>query len=100
MEGGRVRLMDGWTRAPRLRYARPGANPSLSSIEYVRAILEQSEAPIRRESILSVLASWGDSTELGGLNSIIEFFGDEGAIAEGSKGLVWAPHASGRLAAA
>jgi len=87
-------------RPPPLEFAKPGANPTLESIEYVRAIFKEAETPISRNQVLRILANWGHSTTRQSLNSIIDFLGAEGALAEGSKGLIWVPKASGRLAAA
>ena len=85
------------TKEPELEYARPGANPSLSKVEYVRAILQKAEKPISRNELLSVLAKWGHSTNRPSLNAILEFFGDNGMVVEGSKGLVWVPEAPPQL---
>lgn len=85
-------------KPPALEFARPGANPTLESIEYVRAIFKESEIPISRNRVLRVLADWGHSMTRQSLNSIIDFLGSEGAITEGSKGLIWVPNATGDLA--
>jgi len=85
---------------PALEFARPGANPTLESIEYVRAIFKEAEIPVSRNQVLRVLANWGHSMTRQSLNSIIDFLGAEGAIAEGSKGLIWVPNATGKLAEA
>lgn len=87
-------------RPPVLEFARRGANPTLESIEYVRAIFKDAEMPISRNQVLRILAGWGHSMTRQSLNSIVDFLGAEGAIVEGSQGLVWVPNASGRLAAA
>jgi hypothetical protein len=92
--------MSATVRPPALEFARPGANPTLESIEYVRAIFRQAEIPISRNQILRVLASWGHSMTRKSLNSIVGFLGAEGAIVEGSKGLTWVPNAFGTLAEA
>jgi len=84
-------------KEPELEYARSGANPSLSKIEYVRAILQKAEEPISRNALLAVLAEWGHSTNRPSLNAILEFFGDNGMVVEGSKGLIWVPEASPQL---
>ena len=84
-------------KAPRLRYARPGANPTLETIEYVLGALQESEEPISRNQILATLARWGHSTTRPSLNAALAFLGDEGMVAEGSKGLVWVPEASPQL---
>src|SRR3989304_1805955 len=41
------------TKAPRPTYARPGANPTLETIEYVLAALQRAEAPVRRTRLLA-----------------------------------------------
>ena len=84
-------------KAPRLRYARPGANPTLETVEYVLGVLQESEGPISRNQILATLARWGHSTTRPSLNAALAFLGDEGMVAEGSKGLVWVPEASPQL---
>jgi len=84
-------------KVPRLRYARPGANPTLETIEYVLGVLQQSEGPISRNRVLATLARWGHSTTRPSLNAALAFLGDEGMVAEGSKGLVWVPEASPQL---
>ena len=84
-------------RAPVLRYARRGANPTLETIEYVQSILRRSQEPISRNKILATLARWGHSTIRPSLNAAIAFLGDAGVIAEGSKGLIWVPEASPQL---
>lgn len=83
--------------APRLRYARPGANPTLETIEYVLAVLQKAEGPISRNRILATLARWGHSTTRQSLNATLAFLGDEGMVAEGSKGLIWVPEAGPEL---
>jgi hypothetical protein len=82
---------------PRLKYARRGANPTLETIEYVLGALQKSEEPLSRNRILSMLARWGHSTTRPSLNAALGFLGDEGMVAEGSKGLVWVPEASPEL---
>jgi len=81
-------------RSPRLRYAKPGANPTLETIEYVLSALQKSDGPISRNRILATLARWGHSTTRPSLNAALAFLGDEGMVAEGSKGLIWVPEAS------
>ncbi len=83
--------------APRLKYARPGANPTLETMEYLLNALQRSEGPISRNRILSVLAQWGHSTTRQSLNAALAFLGDEGLVAEGSKGLLWVPEAPPQL---
>jgi len=84
-------------KVPRLRYARPGANPTLETIEYLLGALQESEGPVSRNQILATLARWGHSTTRPSLNAALAFLGDEGMVAEGSKGLVWVPEASPQL---
>lgn len=84
-------------KAPRLRYARRGANPTLETIEYVLNALQKSEGPVSRNQVLAILARWGHSTTRPSLNATLAFLGDEGMVAEGSKGLVWVPEASPQL---
>ena len=79
------------------KFARPGANPTLETIEYVRSVLRTANAPISRNRILAVLTKWGHSTTRQSLNAAIAFFGEEGMVAEGSKGLIWVPQAKGPL---
>jgi hypothetical protein len=84
-------------RPRRPEFARPGANPTLESIEYVRAILRESEEPVSRYEILRVLSSWSHSMTRQSLNAAIGFLAADGSVAEGSKGLVWVPQASPKL---
>ena len=84
-------------RVPRLKYARPGANPTLETIEYVLAALQKSGEPVSRNRLLASLARWGHSTTRPSLNAALAFLGDEGMVAEGSKGLIWVPEASQEL---
>jgi hypothetical protein len=69
-------------------------------IEYVRSILRRAEEPISRNDILRTLASWSHSTSRQSLNASINFLAADGAVAEGSKGLIWVPEASPALAQA
>jgi len=87
------------SRAPQIEYARPGANPTLETIELIRAALRESEAPLSRNSILIRLSSWGHSTSRPTLNAALGFLGDEGHTIEGSKGIVWVSDASVKLRA-
>ena len=82
---------------PRPKYAKPGANPTLETIEYVLGALQKSEGPTSRNRILSTLARWGHSTTRPSLNAALAFLGDGGMVAEGSKGLIWVPEASPEL---
>jgi hypothetical protein len=90
--------MSGLLEPPEPVFARPGANPTLESIEYVRAIFRDAEAPISRNDILRTLSLWSHSMNRPSLNAIIKFLAADGSIAEGSKGLIWVPDASPRLA--
>jgi len=85
------------SRPPPLEFASPGANPTLETIEYVRAILRQTDVPISRNQILRELASWNHSTTRKSLNATLDFLGADGNVAEGSKGLIWVPEATGSL---
>ena len=82
---------------PPTNYARPGANPTLETIEYIVAALRGAEGPVSRNSILATLATWGHSTTRQSLNAALEFLGDQGMIAEGRKGLLWVPEARPEL---
>ena len=84
--------------APQLEFARPGANPTLETIEYVRAVLRHAEAPISRNKVLLILAAWSHSMSRPSLNAVIAFLAADGSVAEGSKGLIWVPEASPKLA--
>ena len=82
---------------PALEFARKGANPTLESIEYVRAVLRTAEEPISRNEILRVLSDWSHSMSRQSLNATLRFLAADGSVAEGSKGIVWVPEASPRL---
>lgn len=84
-------------KAPKPRFARPGANPTLATLEYIRAALRSADGPISRNAIMERLASWRHSTTRQSLNAAIGFLAQDGSIAEGSKGLIWVPSASGAL---
>jgi hypothetical protein len=88
------------SRPPALEFARPGANPTLESIEYVRVILRTAEIPISRNGILRILASWSHSMSRQSLNATVNFLAADGSVVEGSRGLVWVPEASSALRAA
>lgn len=92
-----TRMGQRFMKEPELEYARLGANPSLATIEYVRSILQNAEEPLSRNALLSILSEWGHSTNRPSLNAILQFFGDNGMIAEGGKGLIWVPQASPQL---
>jgi len=85
------------SKAPELRFARPGANPTLETIEYIDGALRGANRPMNRKELLSILASWGHSTTRQSLNAVLAFLGEQGVIAEGSKGLVYVPAASPEL---
>ncbi len=78
-------------------FAKPGANPTLESIEYVRKALESADGPMSRNRLLAILAEWGHSTTRQSLNAALSFLDDMGKIAEGDKGLIWVPEASPQL---
>ena len=84
-------------RPPRLEFAHEGANPTLETIEYIRAILRAAETPISRNEILRKLAAWGHSTTRQTLNAAIAFLGADGNVAEGSKGVLWLSEPSPKL---
>ena len=84
-------------KAPAPKFAKPGANPTLETIEYIREALRAGDAPLSRNRLLAVLATWGHSTNRQSLNAAVAFLADQGAVAEGSKGLVWVPEASEAL---
>jgi hypothetical protein len=84
-------------RVPTLEFSRPGANPTLSTIELIRAALRESEVPMSRNELLERLAVWGHSTSRQSLNAALKFLASDGSIAEGSKGLLWVPPASAKL---
>jgi hypothetical protein len=92
--------MVGSLRPPRPEFARPGANPTLESIEYVRAILRTAEEPLSRNDILRTLSDWSHSMTRQSLNAALNFLAADGTIAEGTKGLIWVPEASPALAEA
>lgn len=80
--------------APKPEFARPGANPTLETLEYIRSALQRADGPVSRNRLLEVLSEWGHSTSRQSLNAALGFLGDDGSVAEGSKGLVWVPPAS------
>ena len=82
---------------PKPRFARPGANPTLQTIEFVRAVLQGADGPISRRAILEQLRAWGHGTSRPSLNAALAFLADEGAVVEGSKGLQWASPATGSV---
>ena len=82
---------------PKPEFARPGANPTLRSIELVRAILQRARGPVSRNHILSQLRDWGHGMSRPSLNAALSFLAAEGALVEGSKGLQWATPAAGSM---
>ena len=84
-------------RRPRIEFASRGANPTLETIEYIRAALRCANVPVSRNWILRSLALWGHSTTRQSLNSALEFLAADGNVAEGSKGLIWVPEAPPEL---
>jgi len=84
-------------KAPRPKYARPGANPTLETIEYVLGALQKAEGPLSRNRVLATLGGWGHATTRQSLNAALSFLGSQGLVAEGSKGLIWVPEASPEL---
>src|SRR5207245_8377372 len=80
-------------KGPRPKYAKPGANPTLETIKYVLAALQKADGPVSRNRLLATLGGWGHSTTRQSLNAAVSFLGDQGTIAEGSKGLIWVPEA-------
>lgn len=83
------------SKAPKPRFARPGANPTLATLEYIRSALRAADGPMSRNALLARLSSWGHSTTRQSLNAAIGFLAQDGSVAEGSKGLIWVPAASG-----
>lgn len=84
-------------KVPKPVFARPGANPTLETIEYIRKALQTADEPISRNALLERLQKWGHSTSRQSLNAALRFFGDMGMVAEGRKGLIWVPEASDAL---
>jgi hypothetical protein len=82
---------------PKPAFARPGANPTLETIEYIRAVLRLSRGPISRNELLRNLSAWGHGTSRPSLNAALGFLAEEGAVVEGSKGLQWVASAQGRI---
>jgi len=81
-------------KPPQPRFARPGANPTLATLEYIRSALRSAGGPVSRNALLERLAEWGHSTTRQSLNAALGFLAQDGSIAEGSKGLIWVPAAS------
>ncbi len=79
------------------RFARPGANPTLETIEYIRGALSASGGPLSRNQLLGILADWGHSTTRRSLDAALAFFLADGIVAESPRGLVWVPTAPEEL---
>ena len=84
-------------KIPRPRFAKPGANPTLETLEYVLAAFQKARGPVSRNRVLATLGDWSHSTTRQSLNAAVNFLGDQGMLAEGSKGLIWVPEASQEL---
>lgn len=84
-------------RAPSIQFSKPGANPTLRTIELIRSALREKGEPMSRNALLEQLADWGHSTSRQSLNAALKFLASDGSIAEGSKGLLWVPPASAQL---
>ena len=82
---------------PKLEFARGGANPTLGTMELIRSALRKADGPVSRNELLKQLAVWGHSTSRPSLNAAIRFLAADGAVAEGSKGLIWVPEASEQI---
>lgn len=84
-------------RPPKPEFSRPGANPTLQTIEFVRAALMAAEVPVSRNDLLAQLGIWGRSTTRQSLNAALAFLAADGSVAEGSKGLLWVRPATGTV---
>jgi hypothetical protein len=73
-------------RAPEPEFARPGANPTLESIEYLRAVLRHAEVPLGRSEIHHILAGWSHGMGRESVNAVIDFLAVDGSIGKGSRG--------------
>lgn len=82
---------------PKPVFAKPGANPTLETIEYIRAALRLARGPISRTELRQHLTTWGHGTSGPSLNAALGFLAEEGAVVEGSKGLQWATPAHGLM---
>src|SRR3989304_3654758 len=56
-------------KAPPAKFARPGANPTLETIEYILGALRGAGGPISRNRLLAALSKWGHSTTRQSLNA-------------------------------
>lgn len=84
-------------QVPKPQIARPGANPTLATIELIAEILERAGEPISRNRILDKLGEWGHGTNRPVVNAALAFLTKIGRVYEGSKGLMWVPPARGKL---
>src|SRR5688572_12700262 len=82
---------------PGPEFARRGANPTLETLEYIRAALRGSNGPVSRNALLRQLSEWGHGTSRPSLNAALGFLAEDGAVVEGSKGLQWAAPAEGSV---
>lgn len=73
------------------RYARPGANPTLETLEYIHSALSAAGGPVSRNWVLGVLASWGHTTTRRSLNAGLQFLASMGTIGEADGGIVLFP---------
>ncbi|MGD0257617.1 MAG: hypothetical protein ABSB90_07040 [Thermoplasmata archaeon] len=94
---GYVHLMAAACRAPHPVFAKPRANPTLETIEYIRTALQEAGEPVSRNRLLDQLAEWGHSTTRQSLNAALAFLGADGNIAEGTKGIMRVPPASAAI---
>ena len=85
------------TRVPTLEFSKPGANPTLGTIELIRAALRAKAEPMSRNALLQQLATWGHSTSGRSLNAALNFLASDVRFAEGRKGLYWVPPPSAKL---
>jgi hypothetical protein len=87
------------TRAPPIQLARPGANPTLATIEYIRFALREAPGPLSRNQLMAILTRWGHPTTRRSLNAALNFLQEDGSVAFGSKGAMWVPIASPKIRA-
>ena len=81
------------TPAQSRRFSRPGANPTLETIEYIRSALSAAGGPLSRNRLLGILAEWGHATTRRSLNAALAFFLADAIVAEAPGGLIWVPTA-------
>jgi hypothetical protein len=70
---------------------------TLSTVENVRRVLEESSVPMSRNQLLDRLAEQGHTTTRPRLNRALNFFIDLGLAFEGSKGVQWTDSGSPSL---